>query len=83
MSGLLDAGYEAETDDGPTWAYPLERLMETARHAAGDNCPKCGHHCKLFFGDPAGEHWCVCCQLVKELQELQDKEVTPRQAQNP
>lgn len=65
----LDAGYDAESEDGPTWVRPLDILIRQARNAQGADCPKCGHHCKLFFSDPAGEHWCVCCQMQEEIDE--------------
>lgn len=64
---ILDAGYAAETAEGMQWVRPLDTLMEVAKNAGGANCPRCGHHCKLFFGDPNGDHWCVCCQMNDEL----------------
>ena len=62
----LMEGYEAETEAGPAWIRSLDTIMETAKLAEGADCPKCGHRCKLFFGDPDGEHWCICCQTVQE-----------------
>lgn len=64
--GRLMGGYEAETDAGPTWVRPLDSIVEIAKGSPGMECPRCKHNCKLFFGDPDGEHWCICCQGKQE-----------------
>ena len=64
--GRLMEGYERETDMGPIWIHPLDSIVELAKNAGGDTCPKCGHHYKIFFGDPDGDHWCICCQAIQE-----------------
>ena len=73
----LMEGYEAETDLGPTWIRPLDTIIETAKLSEGEDCPKCGHRCKLFFGDPDGDYWCVCCQAVQEFGLKPEEEVAP------
>ena len=56
MQGPLEKlmqGYDVETNEGMTYRRPLDVLIETAKLS-------------LFFGDPKGKHWCICCQTIKE-----------------
>ena len=75
---LLDAeGYEVETEEGPMFVRPLERLVseEKSLRAMGvDNiCPRCNGHCAMMFGDPDGDHWCLVCQICEEAEKLVEK----------
>jgi len=40
----------------------LETVAEVAAMGEGMECPRCHRQCKLFYGDPDGEHWCALCE---------------------
>ena len=65
-------GHEVETDEGLAYVYPGESLLRMASQipGAGQDCPVCGQHCALFYGDPDGEHWCAFCQIKRELDAM-------------
>lgn len=77
MKRLLDApGYEVETDEGLMWIRPLDRMMEQERQfvkmGVNNTCPKCGKdNIAFMFGDPNGIHWCIFCQILIELAEIE------------
>ena len=65
LSKLMQ-GYGIETDNGMEYRRPIDSILEVAKRSGGMDCPVCGHNCTVFFGDPDGAHWCICCQTEKE-----------------
>jgi uncharacterized Zn finger protein (UPF0148 family) len=83
--GLLDElGVSYETDQGMYYERRLEALLRLSKALdAKAECPKCHQMAPLFFGDPNGDHWCVFCQMDKELEVLEREAKELKELQKP
>ena len=62
-----------ETDEGMYTTTPMERLLRATKGlGTPEECPRCHGQSTLFFGDPDGEHWCAACQILKEVDLLDE-----------
>ena len=66
--------YDVETDDGLLSISEMDRWvkMEKEYRVMGVNniCPRCSNPCAMFFGDPDGEHWCLGCQVLTDVEGI-------------
>jgi len=64
--------YDVETNDGLFSTSRMDQLASMEkdyRNMGVENiCPHCSKPCAMFFGDPDGDHWCLACQILADIE---------------